>query len=100
MNLGDFFSIIGLKREKVQVSKLQPEHLLDYKKRRQERNRKLDELKVLLAKSQALNAQLEADNAELWSWIYREYGLPSDRNYTIDEAGVIYKFVDPKEPRP
>ncbi len=80
----------------VVVCKLRPEHLLEYKKRRSEKNKKAEEAKLLVAKLEVIQAEMNVMNGELWQWIYKEYGLPSDQKYEIDKDGVIVKHVDKK----
>lgn len=77
----------------VNVARLNSEDMLK-KKNHDSQCRKLwSEGKVLYTKLQALNATIEANKAEFWDGIYKNYSLPSDHSYRIDDTGQVLKHV-------
>lgn len=82
----------------VNVAQLKPEDVLKHKNHEMKRRRAFSEGKVLYAKLQALQAQMEAEKAEFWDELYKGYNLPSDLQYRIEDGGQVMKLVPAPPP--
>jgi hypothetical protein len=79
----------------VNVTKLSPEDMMKKKDLDMKKRRQSSEIKVLTSKLNVIYATLQADQDEFWDGIYKNYGLPSNLPYKVDEQGQVIKYVPP-----
>lgn len=77
----------------VNVAKLSPEDTLKKKNLDMSNRRLLSEYKVFLSKIHLVQATMQANSMEFWDSIYKNYNLPSDLQYKIDNEGQVIKHV-------
>lgn len=83
------------KEEKIQVGKLTPEDMLKHRGIQKDFDLEKAELQIIFSRISARVAQVKVKKSEWWMYLYRQYSLSPEKEYSITEEGRIMMVKKP-----